>query len=563
VNVFARKSATGLLALALIAAGCESARAQIEWEYSAYNITVWLALDDASVELTPALAADIERDLEDWSQSWHGGVWTLQAEDAPAELAADLILDPALVDVERIEAYDEEVFRADKLFLATVRAEAQTYRLRVQELDCRTRVWGPIERRETPHLESVAPLLFESLEQGFVPLARVERTIGRRATLRLRAGGLILGESPAQAPPGAAFRAVIRRNDRQISLKPQFVDIVPWTFLQSTDRDGSLLQCDIVSGVRSAISGRSGRRTEKLALLAKPTHQSTRLVVSSKEDPPRPLPGYEVLVHGVEFAPVQRTFKRHCTKCHGFKDRAAGLRLDTYDDAMKGGQAGLVIDRGNSRTSRLFKRLIDLDPKVRMPKDAPPLTTSEIDTIRTWIDQRALEESEPQLLGVTDYDGAVEIPPGDKPVRVVYIKSGAQPLAKLPIMPGLEAEQTIQLADDSVRLDAEAAVVTMQRSYMDAVTRRQLLAMRIRKAVEKRQFASAENLIDELRTMKTRNDFTTQLEFRRRDFEASDDRTERRIDGLFADARAMFNQHLDPRLVEQLSQEMTRARGRR
>ncbi|MEQ8784761.1 MAG: c-type cytochrome domain-containing protein [Pirellulaceae bacterium] len=562
MNLLTRQLVIPLVALALAAGGARSVYGQIEWEYSPYRIKVWLALDSA-VELTPALRAEIKRQLETWSESWHGAVWTLEADDAPAELATDLVLDPALVDVPRIEQIDAEVFRADKLMLAAVAVERDGYRLHVQELDCRTRVWGSSSEYETPHVEAIAPLLFDGVEQAFVPLARVEKTIGRSATLRLRAGGLIFGQSPAQVAGDAVFRPVIRRNDRQISLKPEFSELVPWTLLQTTSRDGSLLECDILSGVRSALTGRSGRRTEKLALAAKPTHESTRLVIASKEETPRPLPGYEVLVRGVDFAAVERIFKRHCASCHGLTERGAGLRLDTYDGVLNGGDGGPVIDPGRSRTSRLMKRLVDPDPKLRMPKDAPPLSNTDIELIRTWIDQRALQESEPQLLGISDFDGAVEIQPGDKPVRIVYVKHGAQPLAKLPIMPGLEPELTINLPDDGVRLDAEAAVITMQRSFMDAVTRQQLLALQIRKHIEKRRFDDAQKLLDQLRTLKTRNDFTTQLEFRRRDFEADDTRTKSRIDLLFGDARAMFNQHLDPRLVEQLSQELTRARGGR
>lgn len=548
-----------LLALALASWAAGAAQAQPVWEYAPYEIKVWLALD-AAVGLTPAVRSDLERQLETCAESYYGAEWRLDVVPPPAELATDMLLDPALVDVERIETLDEDVLRADKLFLAGVNADRGGYHVRVRELDCRTRAWGPEYSRTTRQLPAVGPLLFDGLREAFVPMARVERTIGHGATLRLRAGGLIFGPSPAQVADDAVFRPVIRRNDRKISLKPEYVDVIPWTFLETQSRDGFLLECQIVSGVRSALSGRSGRRTEKLALLARPTFERTRLVIASNGETPHPLPGYEVHVRGVDFSAVERIFKRHCTSCHGFKTREAELRLDQYDGVLKGSKAGPVVERGRSRTSRLMRRLLESDPKLRMPKDAPPLSPAEIDLIRTWIDQRALEEAEPQLLGISDFEGVVEIPPADEPIRTVYIKHGAQPLARLPIMPGLQAEQTVNLYDDTARFDAEAAVITMQRTYMEAVTRQQVLAVQIRKHIEKKEFVQAERLLEEMRTAKTRNDYMTQLEFRRRDFEAAAPRTKTRIDLMFGDARAMFSQHLDPRLADQLEQELRRAR---
>jgi hypothetical protein len=536
------------------------ARAQIEWEYTPYSIKVYLAFS-RSPEFTPALRSALERDLETWSESWHGAVWTLDAAAPPPELAGDMPLDLALIDLERIEAVDEDALRGDKLLLAAVDAQPAGYRVCVRELDCRTRVWGPVYERRTAQLAAVSRLLFDGLVDCFTPLARVQRAIGRSVELRLRAGGLIVGDSPARVPDDGVFRAVIRRNDRQISLKPEFVEVVPWTWLQSVSRQGASYQCELISGVANALSGRSGRRTEKLALAARRRHPSTRLELVSTGDAPHPLVGYEVFERGVDFAAVERVFKRHCSACHGFKVREADMRLDTHDGVIAGGKNGQVVFAGNSQDSPLIARLLESDPARRMPQDAEPLSAEEIDLIRRWIDGGALQESVPQLVGRSDFSGAVEVAPGDRPVRVLYIKNGAQPLARLPLMPGVEPRQTALLPDDDIRLEAEGAVISIQRSYLDAVTRRQVLAVQIRKQIERRQFEQAERMLDRLRTFESRSDFERRLDLRRREFVASDARTQTRIDQLFGDAQAMINQHLDPALADELTTELVKASG--
>jgi hypothetical protein len=540
----------------------QPARAQIEWEYTAYDIKVYLSLARAP-EFTPALRESVERDLETWAESWYGAVWTLDALPPPAALAVDMPLGLELVDIERIETLDEDVLRADKLFLAAVAEDGAGYRICVRELDCRTRVWGPVYQRRTAQLSTAAALVFDGLVESFTPLARVERVIGRSIDLRLRAGGMIAGPSPAAVADDAVFRAVIRRNDPRISLKPEFTEIVPWTWLQSKNRRGAIYECNLVSGVRSALSGRSGRRTEKLALLARPQFEQTTLKLVSSAKPPQPLIGYEVYERGIDHAAVDRVFKKHCTRCHGFKTRQSGLRLDTYEGILAGGKNGEVVYPANSIESPLMLRLLETDPGLRMPKEGEPLAPEEIDLIRRWIDGRALQESEPQLVALSDFDGAVDVPPAGEPIRTLYIKHGVQRLARLPVMPGVEAELTAVLPEDDVRLEAEGAVVSLQRSYLDAVTRREVLAVKIRKQIKDREFTQAEESIRQLRSFATRGDFTNRLDLRRRDFLTSDSRTQSRIDLMFADAREMMNQHLDPSLPEVLTQELSQARGGR
>ena len=79
-----------------------------------------------------------------------------------------------------------------------------------------------------------------------------------------------------------------------------------------------------------------------------------------------------------------------CFHCHGPDegDRQAGLRLDRADS--EGGAHESAIVPGSSEESELFARIISDDPDTIMPppdSHKKPLTDSEKELIRQWIDQ--------------------------------------------------------------------------------------------------------------------------------------------------------------------------------
>jgi len=83
---------------------------------------------------------------------------------------------------------------------------------------------------------------------------------------------------------------------------------------------------------------------------------------------------------------IQPVLTQDCIICHG---GAGGLSVDTYAGLMTGGTSGLVVVAGDPDQSLLIRRLEGtLTPT--MPLNAPPLTTSEIDRIKQWILEGAL-----------------------------------------------------------------------------------------------------------------------------------------------------------------------------
>jgi mono/diheme cytochrome c family protein len=80
---------------------------------------------------------------------------------------------------------------------------------------------------------------------------------------------------------------------------------------------------------------------------------------------------------------------KRCGECHGAKEQNSGLRLDAKFAAFKGGDGGPVIKSGKSIESELVRRITSEDPDERMPPEDPPLTKTEIELLRRWIDSGA------------------------------------------------------------------------------------------------------------------------------------------------------------------------------
>jgi hypothetical protein len=66
-----------------------------------------------------------------------------------------------------------------------------------------------------------------------------------------------------------------------------------------------------------------------------------------------------------------------CHSCHSLEVQQAGLRLDSRQPAMRGGDYGPVIIPGNSAGSKLIRRLVDGDGGLQMPPTGP-LSNEEI-----------------------------------------------------------------------------------------------------------------------------------------------------------------------------------------
>jgi mono/diheme cytochrome c family protein len=79
-----------------------------------------------------------------------------------------------------------------------------------------------------------------------------------------------------------------------------------------------------------------------------------------------------------------------CLECHGPEKKRGGLRLDSLEGILAGGESTQpAIIRSNAENSLLIDKITSEDPKERMPSKADPLPAAEIETLRAWIDAGA------------------------------------------------------------------------------------------------------------------------------------------------------------------------------
>ena len=152
--------------------------------------------------------------------------------------------------------------------------------------------------------------------------------------------------------------------------------------------------------------------------------------------------------------------------------------------------------------------------------------------------------------GRTDQNGSILIPPTPDLLRVMYIRNGGQLLAKLPLVPGLEETVTAAVIDDSQRLAAEAIIMAAQEELLDLVTRRAVLIARIQAALKAGKPEEADELLVKLYALKTRDQFTQQLDMEHNKIISDDPLIQRRVDVMFDKIHKQVVQHLDPNEVD-------------
>lgn len=87
---------------------------------------------------------------------------------------------------------------------------------------------------------------------------------------------------------------------------------------------------------------------------------------------------------------VMPILKSNCVGCHSGDRASKGLKLDTYDNLMKGANYGKVVKPEKSAESVLIKSIKGLPGGSKMPPGRRPLMTEDkVKLIADWIDQGA------------------------------------------------------------------------------------------------------------------------------------------------------------------------------
>lgn len=89
--------------------------------------------------------------------------------------------------------------------------------------------------------------------------------------------------------------------------------------------------------------------------------------------------------HKAEFSDVMAVFRAHCTPCHNGDVQRGGLRLDTKEGVIKGGNNGNLVRAGNPKASLLLQRIRGEGDLPRMPQGFAPINRQKEATIVAWI----------------------------------------------------------------------------------------------------------------------------------------------------------------------------------
>jgi Planctomycete cytochrome C len=111
--------------------------------------------------------------------------------------------------------------------------------------------------------------------------------------------------------------------------------------------------------------------------------QTAAPAAAAANQPPAAAPAAAGVSFSKDITPI---FQNTCIKCHGGSDGTKGdLSLKTYDDMMKGGKDGQVINPGDASGSLLVKQI----QSGKMPKRGQKLPQDQIDLIAKWVTEGA------------------------------------------------------------------------------------------------------------------------------------------------------------------------------
>ena len=218
-------------------------------------------------------------------------------------------------------------------------------------------------------------------------------------------------------------------------------------------------------------------------------------------------------------------------------------------------QYGLAIRPRHAKTN------VTVEAKV--PHDAPPYPLAGLEIyLRDPLDRpekaSPQQDASPRFIGYTDWRGSIDIPRGESPLQIAYLKSGGQLLARLPIVAGLARQRTARVADDNARLEAEGNVRGFNNQLIDLVAQRQIIAADIRRHLAENRASEARRLLDKFSRLPTRSDMQRQLDLRRnRQRTSSDQMVQSRIDILYGESRRTLAKYLSPSLGSALMREVS------
>ncbi|MCA9133539.1 MAG: hypothetical protein KDA45_10310 [Planctomycetales bacterium] len=448
----------------------------------------------------------------------------------------------------------DSLFRQrDKLFFLKIGMQGDSYTFHARELDCPMQYLGPGQQEATTAWSYASRMATTAIVHAFAPVARVEEAESRTASLRLRAGGLIVDErNPAAVQVGEVLHPIVRRDDRHGI--PTLLEPLAWTFAAVTASDGVQLQANVYTySGGPGLQGRQNRRTQRVLLRVRPVYDKTdiRVVIRGDNRPQAGCMVYQRDLLSDEFTLLGRTDWRGRFTISSPADYGGFL-----PDAVRY-QRALAQKEAEARAAAA--ELAAAEAAAKQDGESAAARTG-IGDAGDGADRTELPAIEP-LVAAEDDPARLSL---RAPLIQIYIKSGDEVLAKLPMVPGLEAVATAALRDDSRRLKAEAFVRGFQNEILDLIGLRNLLAARIRLHLDKGKLEAAEKVLAELRGLRNYSEMSDELVMiQRRMMDESDGpiplTAKHSMDRMFQRTRNMLQKYMQDNVVADSEQAVAAA----
>lgn len=187
-----------------------------------------------------------------------------------------------------------------------------------------------------------------------------------------------------------------------------------------------------------------------------------------------------------------------------------------------------------------------------------------------FVDVQAMPPDQPEKPAVpperqellSDRRGTVIIPADPRrPLRLVEVRSGSAILARRPFMPGIDAEVTLALVDDEIRLNTQRDVDLLRVQLIETVARRAALIGRTRASLKSNDAANTTRLLSELDALPVADLYLAKLnEIRVLSLEEAGRRkdrvSERRIEDLCQKTRGLIEQYLPNDRLQTIHEEI-------
>lgn len=479
------------------------------------------------------------------------------------------------VDAEGLKEYARPVFvrlpwqvdslvrSMDKILMVVVQRKADLLECQIREFDCPMRKFGPGITLECSQWESLPRLIGYGASEAFCPVARIEQSDAKSVEMRVRAAGLIVAqEHPAKIYLGDVLIPLLRRNDRFGT--PTLLQEVPWTYIAVTEGDAIRQRGAIFSGIRGALQGRQNKRTQRVALRVKPTHDRTQLELKLRGESQSPAVGLAVYQRSPGDTNLDMQGRSDWRGIFTIDPREPGVAI--YDakkpegTSAEGAPAGAVQPAAASDQPAAASEGAPASPPAEPSSSASQQAPSQPAAAGDAASASPASATSPAA------DAAQPVPPAAvtkekvqlrAPLFLYYVRNGETVLARLPILVGLNEKEVAELPDDSRRLEAESFLRGLQGEIVDAVARRQMLAMRIQARVKEGKGEDARKLLDELKRVATYDRLAKTLESVQRKVLATDRppipfATQKRIDTMFDTTRQMMQKYLPDALILQM-----------